>query len=152
MTNENHNITIVQLYDKNEKRMKIVVDTSVIIAVVTNEPHKHLLVSLTKGCDLVAPSSVHWEVGNAFSAMLRRNRITLNAVHFALRSYREIPIRFFEVDMDTAMNLCDMYRLYAYDAYVVECAVTFKAPLLTLDTELATTAKDAGVKVMETDL
>ena len=131
--------------------MKIIVDTSVIIAVITNESHKQLLVTLAEGSDLIAPSSVHWEVGNAFSAMLRRNRIALTDAYAALRVYEEIPIQFVEVDLDTTLKLCDTYNLYAYDAYVMECAVTFKAPLLTLDTILAATAKEAGVKVLETD-
>jgi hypothetical protein len=39
--------------------MSIVVDTSVIIAVVTNEPHKQWLVEITRGVDLLAPPSLH---------------------------------------------------------------------------------------------
>jgi predicted nucleic acid-binding protein len=57
--------------------LNIVVDTSVIIAVISNESQKDRLIELTKGADLVAPPSVHWEIGNAFSAMLKRGRLTL---------------------------------------------------------------------------
>ena len=57
--------------------MDIVVDTCVIIAVIANEPQKDALVELTRGTDLIAPHSVHWEISNAFSAMLKRKRITL---------------------------------------------------------------------------
>jgi hypothetical protein len=56
--------------------MDIVVDTSALIAVIANEPEKPTLVELTSGADLIAPGSVHFEIGNAFSAMLRRRRIT----------------------------------------------------------------------------
>jgi uncharacterized protein with PIN domain len=49
--------------------MNIVVDTSVIIAVITNEPHKPQLIDITREVDLLAPLSLHWEIGNAFSAM-----------------------------------------------------------------------------------
>ena len=56
--------------------MKIVIDTSVIIAVITNEPHRESLLQATLGAELLAPPSVHWEIGNAFSAMLKRNKIT----------------------------------------------------------------------------
>ncbi len=52
--------------------MDIVLDTSVIIAVIANEPEKRVLIRLTKGAELIAPQSVHWEIGNAFSAMLKR--------------------------------------------------------------------------------
>jgi predicted nucleic acid-binding protein len=50
--------------------MEFVVDTSVIIAVIVNEPSKPALIRATQGVDLLAPSSVHWEIANAFSAML----------------------------------------------------------------------------------
>lgn len=67
--------------------MSIVVDTSVIISVITNEPGKSKLIKLTKGEDLIAPSSLHWEIGNAFSAMLKRNRINVNSAVKAISYY-----------------------------------------------------------------
>lgn len=60
--------------------MELVIDTSVIIAVLVNEPSKKKLIELTVGADLLAPESVHFEIGNAFSAMLKRNRIALPQV------------------------------------------------------------------------
>ena len=57
--------------------MKYVVDASVIIAVIANEPEKERLVEITQGADLLAPASVHWEIGNAFSAMIKRGRVSL---------------------------------------------------------------------------
>lgn len=55
--------------------MEIVVDTSVIIAVIVDEPEKARLIESTKGASLIAPGSLYWEIGNAFSAMLKRKRI-----------------------------------------------------------------------------
>ncbi len=57
--------------------MNLVVDTSVIIAVIANEPEKASLVTQTQGADLFAPRPIHWEIGNAFSAMLKRRRVTV---------------------------------------------------------------------------
>jgi uncharacterized protein with PIN domain len=51
--------------------MRIAVDTSVIIAVIADEPQRIKIIELTKNSTIVAPSSVKWEVGNAFSAMLK---------------------------------------------------------------------------------
>lgn len=48
--------------------MNLVVDTSTIIAIVTNEESKPKIISLTRNADLLAPSSLIWEIGNAFSA------------------------------------------------------------------------------------
>jgi len=132
--------------------MKVIIDTSSIIAVITNERHKNQLVSITSGADLIAPSSIHWEVGNAFSAMLRRQRISLEKANAALEAYEDIPIQFYEVDLNSTLKLCDAHNLYAYDAYVIECAIKFKAPILTLDASLAATAHKAGVNVLEIPL
>ena len=52
--------------------MSIVIDTSAIIAVITNEPHKTKLLEITNGQERMSPRSVPWEIGNAFSAMLKR--------------------------------------------------------------------------------
>ena len=52
--------------------MKIVPDTSVIVAVIANEPENTALIELVRGAGLIAPQSVHQEIGRAFSAMLTR--------------------------------------------------------------------------------
>ena len=126
--------------------MELVVDTSAIIAVITNEPHKKEIVRLSSGADLLAPSSVHWEVGNAFSAMFRRGKLTLQQARRALRSYMSIPIRFSDVELEQALELAARLRVYAYDAYVIGCALRHQSPLLTLDTGLARAAAKAGVE------
>ena len=85
--------------------MDIVVDTSVVIAVLVNEPQREVLIERTKGANLLAPPSVHWEVGNAFSAMLRRKRVTLAEALRAIEVYRRIPIRFAEVGLGEALKV-----------------------------------------------
>ena len=79
--------------------------------------------------------------------MFKRKRIDLRKAKRALSAYAEIPIQFYEVDLKTALSLCSKYNLYAYDAYVIECAIKFKSPLLTLDSGLVESAEKAGVKV-----
>jgi predicted nucleic acid-binding protein len=58
--------------------MRLVVDTSTVIAVVAGEAEKARLIELTKDATIAAPPSIDWEVGNAFSAMLKRSRINLS--------------------------------------------------------------------------
>ena len=129
--------------------MNIVVDTSVIIAVVTNEKHKAQLIELTKGADLIAPSSLHWEVGNAFSAMFKRKKIDLKQAKLALAAYQQIPIRFLSVRLADALELSIQFNLYAYDAYVLNCALKNKSPLITLDGRLVKAARKAGIGILE---
>jgi predicted nucleic acid-binding protein len=127
----------------------IVIDTSVLIAVIANEPEKATLIRLTTGATLYAPASVHWEIGNAFSAMLKRRRITLAQAQQALEAYQQIPIRYLDVDLRRAVELADAFGSYAYDAYVVDCALQLRCPLLALDRGLLASAREAGIEVLE---
>lgn len=129
--------------------MNIVVDASALIAVLVNEPGKPRLVAQTADADLLAPHSVHWEIGNAFSAMLKRRRITLEQAIRALRVYQRIPIRFVDVELDETLRIARAHNIYAYDAYLVRCAEKYNAPLLTLDRGLIAAAQSHGVSVLE---
>ncbi len=60
----------------------VVIDTSAVIAVVTNEVHKPALIQLTKGIELLSPASLPFEVGNAFSG------------HVQTQSYLPLGLRF----------------------------------------------------------
>ncbi|MDW8215628.1 MAG: type II toxin-antitoxin system VapC family toxin [Roseiflexaceae bacterium] len=132
--------------------MLLVVDTSVILAVVFNEPAKPELVRLTAGAELVAPLSLHWEIGNALSAMLKRKRITLPEALQALLEYHKIPIRFLEVPLDETIRVVEQLQIYAYDAYFVVCARQQSCPLISLDDGLQTAARAAQIGLVEVTL
>ncbi len=129
--------------------MRIVIDTSAIIAVITNEPHKDKIVNATRGADLIAPSSVHWEIANAFSAMFKQNRISLADSMKCIDEYKNIPIRFMEIDLKKALDLSFNYNIYAYDAFLLSCSLSNDAPLLTLDLKLSEKAKASNAKILE---
>jgi predicted nucleic acid-binding protein len=131
--------------------MDIVVDASVIIAVIANEPEKDTLIRLTQGADLIAPPSVHWEIGNAFSAMLKRSRVTLHQAIEAMEIYRQIPIRFAEVELEHALRIAAELNMYAYDAYLIRCGLKYNAPLISLDKDLVRVAQRIGAKVIEVE-
>lgn len=129
--------------------MNMVVDASVIIAIIANEPGKDKLVALTKGMDLIAPLSIHWEIGNAFSAMLKRSRITLYQALLALRAYSKIPVRFAEIELEESLKIAAELNIYAYDAYLIRCALKYNAPLISLDKSLRRVAQSKGAQVVE---
>lgn len=129
--------------------MSLVVDTSVIISVITNENHKSKLIKLTKGEDLISPSSLHWEIGNAFSAMFKRKRIDLKTAKKAMEYYEMIPIRLLDIDMHKAIEIAHQFKIYAYDAYFLECARTYSSTLLTIDSGLLKVAKQMNINVIE---
>jgi predicted nucleic acid-binding protein len=132
-----------------EKKMRIVSDTSVIVAVIAGESGKTRLIELTQGADLLAPSSLHWEMGNALSAQLRRGRLRLAEAEAFLRHYQRIPIQFVEVSLAAALEIAEEYNTHAYDAYMIACAQKYGAPLLTLDQALVRAGLYAGVEVLE---
>jgi predicted nucleic acid-binding protein len=129
--------------------MRLVIDTSVIIAVVAGEPSKDALIRVTKGADLLAPPSLHWELGNALAAQLRRGRLTLDQAHKLVQSYVSIPMQFADVSLESALEIAVERGIYAYDAYMIACAETYRCPLLTLDRGLEKAAREAGVEVVE---
>ena len=129
--------------------MKLVVDTSVLVAVLVSEPERENLVELTRNADLIAPGSVHWEIGNALAAMMKRKRIKLDQVNAVLKAYRQIPIRFREVDLQSTMEIAADHDLYACDAYIIACARENRCAMITLDRRLAQAARIAHVSVVE---
>jgi predicted nucleic acid-binding protein len=131
--------------------MDVVVDTSAIIAVIANEPEKERLIQQTRGFDLIAPESVHWEVGNAFSAMFKRKQTTWKQAVEAIAIYKKIPIRFIKVDLTISMEISHQLNIYAYDAYLVSCALKYDCSLISLDHKLLEASKRAGIITVEVE-
>ena len=63
----------------------LVVDTSVLLPVLLNEPTRRALVNATEGYSLVGAPSLPWEIGNALVAGVRRKRISAADVQQAFR-------------------------------------------------------------------
>ena len=129
--------------------MEIVIDTSALISVIVSEPERQRIVDVTSGNILIGPGSIPWEIGNAFSAMFRQNRITLEDAERGLAIFMSIPIRYIEPDFVSALKLSKQANLYAYDAYLLDCAIRHKAPLLTLDRKLKISAQNLNIETME---
>jgi predicted nucleic acid-binding protein len=129
--------------------MKIVIDTSVVISVITNEDHKEKLIRITRDAFLIAPESLHFEIGNAFSAMLKRKRISLEQTVKAVHSYEKIPIQFCSIELDKSLKIAERFKITAYAAYFIECAERNRSPLLSIDRGLTDAALEYGIKTIE---
>jgi predicted nucleic acid-binding protein len=81
--------------------------------------------------------------------MLKRKRITLAQALKSTEIYKTISIRFLDVGLEQALKLADDLDIYAYDAYIVECALKYKSPLISLDRNLVSVAKQMKVNVLE---
>ena len=129
--------------------MDIVIDTSALLAVIVAEPERDKIVKLTSGHTLVGPGSIPWEIGNAFSAMLKQKRLGLVEAQQGVKIFNSIPLRLVRVDLNNAISIAYETKTYAYDAYFLDCAVRHAVPLLTLDRALERAALKLGVKFME---
>ncbi len=129
--------------------MYITIDTSALIAVIGNEGSKQKIIEITKGYSLCAPISVHWEIGNAFSAMFKRRKSSVELAKQALAEYKEIPIKFVDVPLEKTLEISHAQNIYAYDAYLIQCAQQTSTSLLTLDNELKITAEKMGINILE---
>lgn len=130
----------------------ITIDTSALLAVLLNEQHKPAIIEATKGHDLQAPFSLDAEVGNALSAMFKRDRLSLDEARQVLTQFSEIPIRRTKLRLTEAAELAYNYNIYAYDAYVLDCARQYRLPLLSLDSQLKVIADKLELIILEVSL
>ena len=129
--------------------MDVVIDTSALIAVIVGEPERNKIIEFTTGNTLIGPGSIPWEIGNAFSAMFKQNRLTPDEAHKGLVIFDSISLRYIKPDFVNALKISKQANMYAYDAYFLDCAVRHKAPLLTLDRKLKSAAHNLNVETME---
>ncbi|WP_022671091.1 type II toxin-antitoxin system VapC family toxin [Hippea alviniae] len=130
--------------------MNIVIDTSAIIAVILGEPERNSIIEITTGATLIAPESVYWEIGNAFSAMFKKKKADLEKTKIALSIFEKIPIKYIkEIELDKSLEISYQANIYCYDAYLLRRCLKYHAPLITLDKKLIQIAKSISVKVLE---
>ena len=129
--------------------MRIVIDASAILAVLLNQEQRDSIVGLTVGATLIAPGSLHWEIGNALSSLMKRKKLGEKDALIALDDYSRIPIQFEHVDLKSVLPIVQKHLIYAYDAYMIFCAKSFRIPLLTLGNGMAAVAEKEKVKVLE---
>jgi predicted nucleic acid-binding protein len=120
--------------------------------VIIGEAEKAKLIEITSDAIIVAPPSVDWEVGNAFSAMFKRSRISPKQALEAIEVYLEITLEIIAIDLKEAVRLAGRLNIYACDAYILQCAIENKLPLISLDRNMIEIAKNNGIKVIEVEV
>jgi predicted nucleic acid-binding protein len=129
--------------------MRIVADTSILLAVALEEPERDVIIKLTQEAQLIAPEVLPFEVGNALSSLFRRNLLGEDRVLQVWEYIQRIPIDLRTVDIQHSLQIAMRYRIYAYDAYFLSCAWTLRVPLMSLDRKMVSVAKQSGIKVLE---
>ncbi len=129
--------------------MTLLVDANIFLAVILNEPEKAAIIDLTKGCELVAPEVLPYEIGNALSAMNRRNRLNEEQIVACYEIFRQISVRLVPADIRKSLKIVSEFNTYAYDAYYLEVASRLNVPLLSLDKNMLTISKGLNIKSVE---
>jgi len=131
--------------------MDLVVDASAVLAVLFRESAREGIIAATEGCELIAPGSLPFEIGNAVSAGMKRGRFDARVGTAAVEGFERMRIRLEGVDLARAVAIAARHRIYAYDAYVIEVASRRSTPLMTLDGGLRSAAVEDGVKIREVE-
>ncbi len=63
--------------------------------------------------------------------------------------YQEISLEIVEIDLKESVRLAGKHNIYAYDAYILQCAIEHNLPLISLDQNMIDVAKQEGVQVLE---
>jgi predicted nucleic acid-binding protein len=129
--------------------VKIIADTNTFIAVALNEPERARIIRLTEGHDLIAPDVLPFEIGNALTAMMKKSALKKSEVTLAWEAVQQIPVDLRNTDIKAALEIATTFKIYAYDAYFLECAVSLRSPLLTLDGGIRGIAEKMGIATLE---
>ncbi len=129
--------------------MKIIADTNTFIAVALNEPEKGKIIQLTEGHELIAPDVLPFEIGNALTAMMKKNTLKKEEVELVWDIIQQIPVDLRHTDIKSALSNAITFNLYAYDAYFLKCADNLHSPLLTLDLGMQRVAREMGITILE---
>ncbi|NBC49890.1 MAG: PIN domain-containing protein [Gammaproteobacteria bacterium] len=129
--------------------MQVIADTNVFLAVALNEPEKPHIVQITAGAELFAPEILPDEIGNALSAMVKRQRLSAVQARSALTATRSIRVRLVGVDIAEALQLASDFDLYADDADFLQCARAAPSPLLTMDARMRNLATELKIPLLD---
>ena len=118
----------------------MVVDSSMVCAVLFDEPERGQAQSRLAGRHLVAPQLLDHEVANV-AVKKQRKGMPESAVEQALADYLSQDIELMNTDIAAQYALARQYGLSAYDAAYLWLAADLKTPLATFDRQLAEAAR-----------
>lgn len=122
------------------KRPPIVVDCSVLAAILFNEPARDEALALLSGKALHAPNLIDHEL---ISVAVRKSDAKAYVIATTgLSAFRKLRLTRHTIDHQAQFELALSQNLSAYDAAYLQLAVMLNAPLATYDRDLAVAAKN----------
>lgn len=120
-------------------RQPLVIDCSLLAAVLFDEPERDEALERMAGCELFAPHLLDFEIA---SVALKKSRQGLAEVAAcALADYAALSLKQGPVDLAAQVGLALRYDLSTYDAAYLWLAAELRAPLATLDRRLGEAAQ-----------
>jgi predicted nucleic acid-binding protein len=120
-------------------RPPLVVDASLLCAVLFDEPEREQAQHRLSGRHLFAPKLLSHEVINVALKKCHRG-LSTGVVERALGDFVEQAIELLDTDVQAQFALAQRYALSAYDAAYLWLAAELKAPLATFDSKLGKAA------------
>jgi predicted nucleic acid-binding protein len=118
-----------------------VIDASALVALLFAEPSAPMVADQMRGCDLVAPPLLDFEIVNACTSKIRRQPALREALLEAYAARWQFKIETMDVDHSTVLALAQRTGLTGYDASYLHLARTLEVELVTLDRQLAEAAE-----------
>jgi len=128
--------------------MDMLLDTSVVIAVLLNEPQKKYIVKQTSGKSVYCATSIVAEIGNAFSSLFKKKLLTVEEATQAFSQFLNLNLPYEEFNVESSLIIANSNNIYAYDAYLIELAQRNNSTLYTLDIKLEKLASKLGLKTL----
>ncbi len=113
-----------------------VIDASALAAIVFNEPSSAAIADLIRGCELVAPELLAYEMANVCLVKIRR-RSAPRDVLLAAMAMPGLRVETVTVDHRALLPLAEATGLTIYDSSYLWLARELGVDLVTLDRELA---------------
>ena len=129
--------------------MEIVADASAFLAIILNESDRDWVIHETTGRSIISPEVLPYEICNALVALKRRGRLNEREILRAFDLTQRIAVRLVSVKIHEAIKIALRFKIYAYDAYYLQCCIENKLPLISLDDRMCDVATSLGIKVVE---
>lgn len=124
------------------RRSPIVVDASILAAVLFSESGRGKAEASMAGHALCAPSLIDFEIANVALNKKRRRLIDADTLEGAIRDFTELDIERYPITAADLVALAERYALSAYDASYLWLAASLQVPLVTFDERLGAAAKE----------